>query len=129
MWFLIKTTKTLLRFHENFVKVLMLTEFEWSLDKIWTEIITLTVRNYIRIDMRFRNSEIWNVKFIKSILAVMKKMERFSDREITFLINVIFKKQKTVSFINFKIQNVIDILNLIVIFSNNRLLRFLLLIR
>ena len=46
-----------------------------------------------------------------------------------FLINVIFEKQRTVSFIKLEIQNTVDILNLITIFNNNRLLRFLLLIR
>ena len=56
-------------------------------------------------------------------------MKEFLNKEITFLINVVFKKQRVVLSIKFKIQNVIDILSLITIFSNNRLLRFLLLIR
>ena len=59
----------------------------------------------------------------------MKKMEGFSNKEITFSINVIFEKWRIVSFIKFKIQNAVDILNLIVIFNNNRLLKFLSLIR
>ena len=59
----------------------------------------------------------------------MKEMEGFSDKEITFLINVIFKKQKTVLSIKFKIQNTVDISSSITILSNNKLLRFLLLIR
>ena len=121
-WFLVKATEILLKFwcSLNLNKVL---------DKIWTEIMALTVRNCTRIDMRFRSSGIWNVKFIKSILAVVKKMKRFSDKEITFLINVVFKKQRTVSSIKFKIQNTVDISNLIIILSNNRFLRFLSLIR
>ena len=69
------------------------------------------------------------MKLIKSILTVVKKMKGFLNRKITFSINVVFKKQRTVSFIKFKIQNVIDISNLIAIFSNNRLSRFLPLIR
>ena len=69
------------------------------------------------------------MKFIKSILAVVKEIEEFSDKKITFLIDVIFEKQRTVSFIKFEIQNAVDIPSLIIIFSNNRLLKFLLLIR
>ena len=55
----------------------------------------------------------------------MKEMKGFPDREITFSINVVFEKQKTVSSIKFKIQNAVDIPNSIIIFSNNRLSRFL----
>ena len=32
------------------------------------------------------------MKLIKSILTVMKKMKRFSDKEIIFLIIVVFEK-------------------------------------
>ena len=59
----------------------------------------------------------------------MKEIKRFSDREITFSIDVVFEKQRTVLFIKFEIQNVVDISSSIAILSNNRLLRFLLLIR
>ena len=69
------------------------------------------------------------MKLIKSILAVVKEMKGFSDKEITFLIDVVFKKWRIVSSIKLEIQNAVDILNLIVILSNNRLLRFLLLTR
>ena len=69
------------------------------------------------------------MKLIKSILAVVKEMKGFSNREIIFSINVIFEKQRTVSSIKFKIQDLIDISNLITILSNNRFLRSLLLIR
>ena len=65
------------------------------------------------------------MKLIKSILAVVKKMEEFPDRKITFSINVVLKKQRTVSFIKLKIQNTVDISSSIIIFSNNRLSRFL----
>ena len=43
------------------------------------------------------------MKFIKSILAVVKEMKEFSGREIIFSINVVFKKQRTVLFIKFEI--------------------------
>ena len=69
------------------------------------------------------------MKFIKSILAVVEEMKGFLGREITFLINVILKKQRIVSFIKLGIQNTIDISSSITILSNNGLLRFLLLIR
>ena len=65
------------------------------------------------------------MKFIKSILAVVEKMEGFSDREITFPINVVLEKQRTVSFIKLEIQNTVNISSLIAILSNNRLSRFL----
>ena len=67
------------------------------------------------------------MKFIKSILTVVKEMKEFSNKKIIFLINVIFEKWKTVLFIKFEIQNAVDILSLIIIFSNNELLKFLLL--
>ena len=79
--------------------------------------------------MRFKSNKIWDVKFIKSILAVVKEMKGFSDKKITFSINIIFEKQRTVLSIKFEIQNAIDISSLIIIFNNNKLLRFLLLIR
>ena len=91
--------------------------------------MALTVRNCIKIDMGFRSGRVWNVKLIKNILAVIKKMKGFSDKEITFSINVIFKKWRTVSFIKFGIQNTVDISSSITILSNNKLSRFLLLVR
>ena len=56
-------------------------------------------------------------------------MERFSGREITFSIDVVLKKQRTVSFIKLGIQDTVDISSSIIILSNNGLLRFLLLTR
>ena len=69
------------------------------------------------------------MKLIKSILTIVEEMKRFPGKEIIFSINVIFKKQKTVLFIKFKIQNAVDISNSIIILNNNRLLKFLPLIR
>ena len=109
--------------------LLNLTESGWGLSKIWTEIMTLTVRNCTRIDMGSESSRVWGMKLLKSILAVVEKMKGFSDREIIFLINVVFKKQRTVLSIKLRIQNMIDISSSIIILSNNRLSRFLLLIK
>ena len=120
--FLIEATETLLRFQ-------CLLNLGKILNKIWAEVVALTVRNCIRIDMRFRSSRVWGMKLIKSILTVVKKMKGFSDKEIIFLINVVLKKWRTVLFIKLEIQNVIDILSLIAILSNNGFLRFLLLTR
>ena len=128
-WFLVEATETLLRFHRNSVKVLMFAEFEWGLSKIWAEVMALTVRNYTRIDMGFRSSRIWGIKLIKNILVVVEKMEGFLNREITFSINIVLEKQRTVLFIKSGIQNAVDISSSIAIFNNNRFLRFLLLIR
>ena len=129
MQFLVKATEILLRFHENLVKILVFTESGQDLDKIWAEIMTLTAKNCTRIDIKFKSSRVWDVKLIKSILAVVEEMKGFLNKEITFLINVIFKKQRTVSSIKLEIQNVVDIPNSITILSNNRLLKFLLLTR
>ena len=87
--------------------------------------MALTARNHIRIDIKFKSNRIWNMKFIKSILTVMKKMEGFSDKKIIFSINVVFEKQRAVSFIQLEIQDTVNILSLIAIFSNNGLSRFL----
>ena len=106
-----------------------LTKFGQGLGKIWARVVTLTVRNCTRIDIGLRSGRVWDVKFIKSILAVVKKIKRFSDKKIIFSINILFEKWRTVSFIKFEIQDVIDISNSIAIFSNNRLSKFLLLIR
>ena len=81
----------------------MLTESGQDLDKIWAEVMILTAKNHTRIDIGFKSSEIWDMKFIKSILAVMKEMEGFSDKEIIFSINVVFEKQRTVLFIKLEI--------------------------
>ena len=89
----------------------------------------MTVKNCTRIDMGFRSGRIWGIKLIKSILAVVKKMKEFSDKEIIFLINVVLEKWRTVSFIKLGIQDTVDISSLIIILNNNRLLRFLSLIR
>ena len=118
--FLVETTETLLRFQ-------CLLNLSKVLGKIWAGVMALTTRDYTRIDIGFRSDKVWNVKLIKSILTVVKKMKEFPNREIIFLINVIFKKQRTVLFIKLEIQNVINILNSITILSNNKLLRFLLL--
>ena len=69
------------------------------------------------------------MKFIKSILAVVKEMKGFPDKEITFPINIIFEKQRTVSSIKLEIQNAVDIPSSIIILNNNRLSKFLSLIR
>ena len=126
--FLLKQQKSCWDFTEILSRFQCSLNLNKVLSKIWAEVILLTVRNYTRINIKFKSGEIWDVKFIKSILTVVKKMKEFSGREITFSINIIFEKWRTVSFIKFKIQNVVDISSLIAILSNNKLLRFLLLI-
>ena len=125
MWFLIKATETLSKFHENLVKILVLTESGQGLGKIWAGVVTLTARNHTRIDIGSRSSRVWGVKLIKSILAVVEKMKGFPDKEITFPINVVLEKQKTVLSIKLEIQDAVDISSSIIILSNNRLSRFL----
>ena len=58
MQFFVKATETLLRFHRNFIKILMLTESEQDLSKIWAEVIALTARNCTKIDMKSKSGEI-----------------------------------------------------------------------
>ena len=43
------------------------------------------------------------MKLIKSILAVVEEMEGFSNREITFSVDVVLEKQRTVLFIKLEI--------------------------
>ena len=52
-------------------------------------------------------------------------MKKFSDKEITFPINVVLEKQKTVLSIKLEIQNIVNISSPITILSNHRLSRFL----
>ena len=75
------------------------------LGKIWAGVMALTARNHTRIDIGSKSSKIWDVELIKSILTVVKEMKGFSDREITFLINVILEKQRTVSSIIYWVWN------------------------
>ena len=62
------------------------------LNKIWAEIVILIVSNYTKVDIKFKSDKIWDIKFIKNILIVMKKIKRFLNKEIIFLINIIFEK-------------------------------------
>ena len=48
---------------------------------------------------------------------------------IFFLINIIFEKRQTILSIEFKVQNMIDILSLFAILSYDQFMRFLTLIR
>ena len=121
-WFLVETTETLSRFQ----CLLNLSEI---LGKIWAGVMALTARNHTRIDMGSRSGRVWGMKLIKSILTVVEKMKGFPDKEITFPIDVILKKQRIISSIKLEIQNVVDIPSLITILSNNELSRFLLLAR
>ena len=118
---------------QGFIKILSrvwcLLNLGKVLGKIWAGVMALTVRNHTRIDMGSRSSRVWDMKFIKSILAVVEEMKGFLNREITFPINVVLEKWRTVLSIKFGIQNTIDIPNSIIILSNNRLLRFLPLVR
>ena len=120
--FLIEATETLLRFQ-------CLLNLDEVLGKIWAEVVALTVRNHTKIEIGFRSSEVWDVKFIKSILTIVKKMKGFSDKKIIFLIDVVLEKWRTVLSIKLGIQNMVNIPSLITILSNNGLSRFLLLIR
>ena len=63
----------------------------------------LTARNCTRIDIESKSDKIWDVKLIKSILAVVEEMEGFSDREIIFPINVVFEKWRTILSIKLEI--------------------------
>ena len=86
-------------FTEILLKFWCLLNLSRILSKIWAGVMALTARNYTKIDMGFRSSRIWSMKFIKNILAVVKEMKGFPDREIIFLIDVILKKQRIVLFI------------------------------
>ena len=69
------------------------------------------------------------MKLIKSFLTIVNEVERFSSRKIFFSIDIIFEKQRTISPIEFKVQNTIDISSSFVILSYDRFMRFLTLAR
>ena len=67
--------------------------------------------------MRFSSSRVQSVKLIKSFLTIVNEIERFLSKKIFFSINIIFKKQQTISLIKFKVQNTINILSSFIILS------------
>ena len=79
--------------------------------------------------MRVRDARIRDVKFIESFLTIVYKMKKFSNREIIFSIDIILKKRRIITSINFEIENTIHISNTFVILDNDELARFLTLIK
>ena len=79
--------------------------------------------------MRARDARIRDVKFIESFLTIVYKMKKFSNREIIFSIDIILKKRRIITSINFEIKNAIHISSMFVIFDNDELARFLTLIK
>ena len=69
------------------------------------------------------------MKLIKSFLTIVNEVERFSSRKISFLIDIIFEERRTISPIEFGIQNTIDISSSFAILSYDRFMRFLTLVR
>ncbi len=63
------------------------------------------------------------------MLIVVQKIKRFLDKKIIFLVNIVFKQNKTKISIIFEIWNAINILKNFVIFGDNRFTRFLVLFR
>ena len=69
------------------------------------------------------------MELIKSFLTIVNKVERFSSRKISFPIDIIFEERRTILPIEFRIQNMIDILSSFAILSYDRFVRFLTLAR
>ena len=69
------------------------------------------------------------MKLIKSFLTIVNEVERFSSRKISFSIDIIFEKWQTISPIEFKVQNTIDIPSSFAILSYDQFVRFLTLAR
>ena len=59
------------------------------------------------------------------MLIIVQKIERFSNKEIIFSINIVFEQNKAKISIIFKVQNTINILRFFVIFNDNRFTKFL----
>ena len=79
--------------------------------------------------MRVRDAKVRDVKFIESFLTIVYKMKEFSNREIIFSIDIILKKKRIITSINFELENAIHISNTFVILDNDELARFLTLIK
>ena len=79
--------------------------------------------------MRSDSSRVQSVELIKSFLTIVNEVERFSSRKISFPIDIIFEKRRTISPIEFRVQNMIDISSSFAILSYDRFARFLTLAR
>ena len=79
--------------------------------------------------MRARDTRVQNVKFIENFLTIIYKMKEFSSREMIFSIDIILKKRRIITSINFEIENAIHISNTFIILDNDEFARFLTLIK
>ena len=79
--------------------------------------------------MKVRDARVRDVKFIESFLTIVYKMKKFSNREIIFSIDIILKKRRIITSINFEIENAIHISNTFVILDNDEFAKFLTLIK
>ena len=79
--------------------------------------------------MRSGSSRVQSVELIKSFLTIVNKVERFPSRKISFSIDIIFEERRTISPIEFEVQNTIDIPSSFAILSYDRFARFLTLAR
>ena len=79
--------------------------------------------------MRSDSGRVQSVKLIKSFLTIVNKVKRFSSKKISFSINIIFEERQTISPIEFKVQNTIDIPSSFTILSYDWFARFLTLAR
>ena len=79
--------------------------------------------------MRARDARVRDVKFIESFLTIVYKMKKFLNREMIFSIDIIMKKRRIITSINFEIENAIHISSTFVILDNDELARFLTLIK
>ena len=93
------------------------------------EIATLTTWNNAKFNMRARDARVRDVKFIESFLTIVYKMKKFSNREMIFSIDIILKKRRIITSINFEIENAIHISSTFVILDNDEFARFLTLIK
>ena len=79
--------------------------------------------------MRFSSGRVQSIELIKSFLTIVNEVERFSSRKISFPINIIFEERQTISPIEFRVQNTIDIPSSFAILSYDQFTRFLTLTR
>ena len=93
------------------------------------KIIVLTTKYNAKNNVKFKTSEINNIKIIYDFLTVVDEIKKFLNWIVFFLINIIFEKSRDIASIEFEIQNVINISSSFIIFDDYKFAKCLNLIK
>ena len=93
------------------------------------KVIVLTTRYNTKNNVKFKTNKIDNIKIIYNFLIIVNEIKKFSNWIVFFSIDIILKKNRNITSIEFKVQNAIDILNSFIIFDNYKLAKCLNLIK